>query len=188
MKKIKVGDIASCKVISIDSNSSVGEASELMKEHEISSLLVKDGGKYVGIITDKDFVLKLPKFDKPCCDIKVKEILSSFKLITIEKDARIEDAVELMRKNKIRHLVVVDNGEIIGVISLRDLLAVFPDAIYAYVTLDYLVRKTLESEADLTQILDKQLRMSLIDYLEERKEKKECKELVEKIIQEISKE
>ena len=50
----------------------------MMQEHEISSLLVKE--KYIGIITDKDFVLKLPKFDKLCCDINVKRF---FRLLNL---------------------------------------------------------------------------------------------------------
>lgn len=52
----------------------------MMQEHEISSLLVKGGEKYIGIITDKDFVLKLPKFDKLCCDINVKRF---FRLLNL---------------------------------------------------------------------------------------------------------
>jgi len=185
MKKIKVEDIASPNIIYIDANSTVREAADLMKNNNISSLLVKEGEKFIGIITDKDFVTKLPYVDKSCSDVKVKEILSSLKLITVEKDAGLEEAAELMRKKKIRHLVVVDKGEIKGILSLRDLLTVFPEAIYSYITLDYLVHKTLEAEADLSSVLDKQLKRSLTDYLKGRKE---CKELVNKLLKEISKE
>ncbi|RLC74375.1 MAG: CBS domain-containing protein, partial [Chloroflexi bacterium] len=108
MKKIKVEDIASPNIIYIDANSTVREAADLMKNNNISSLLVKEGEKFIGIITDKDFVTKLPYVDKSCSSVKVKEILSSLKLITVEKDAGLEEAAELMRKKKIRHLVVVD--------------------------------------------------------------------------------
>jgi CBS domain-containing protein len=82
----------------------------------------------VGIITDRDIALKVTMADRIPSEIKAKEIMSS-PLITIEPDAPQERACVLMAENGIRRLLVMDDDELVGIISVRNILTRNPACI-----------------------------------------------------------
>ncbi len=95
----------------------------------ISSIPVENSGRVVGIITDRDFVKKETIDYHP---EKVGDIMSK-DLITIGPYEKLMKAVRLMGKHKIRHLVVKDGQKTLGIVSLRDVLKIEPEAIYGYI-------------------------------------------------------
>ncbi|MEZ0319112.1 MAG: MFS transporter [Pyrobaculum sp.] len=119
--RFSVYDAAPKELITISPNASLRDAVELMAKNNIGFLPVVEGGKLVGIISESD-VLKIVAKDgglnKP-----VAEYVNT-NPITVNKNATLRDAAELMVKHNIRHLPVVDDGKVVGIISIKDILKV----------------------------------------------------------------
>ncbi len=120
MSITRVGELISGKLIYINSEDNVIKAAFLMRENNISSLLVKHKGDFVGIVTEKDIINKVVAEELYPGDIKVNEIMSK-NLVTISKNESIEDAAKLMRKKSIRRLVVYEDQRIVGIITETDI-------------------------------------------------------------------
>ena len=110
------------QVKTLDSQESVDEALKIMSAYHLSAVLIMDGEKIGGIFTERDLLrchLIYP-------DTSVKEIplgkVMSGKLIVAELEDEIKDAMAMMIKAKIRHLPVVSDGEILGILSLEELV------------------------------------------------------------------
>lgn len=116
-----VEKLVSKKIFSISDQKSVLEAAEEMAGNEIGSLLVTRKGRYVGIITEVDIVRKVVAKGISPDDVSVATVMAS-PLITIEASESVVDANDLMEQKKLRHLGVTRKGEIVGVLSVRDLL------------------------------------------------------------------
>ncbi len=128
IEKVTVADIMAKNLISVPKEMSISEAAEILLEKGISSVGVKDSGKIVGIVTDKDFVKAFTMDNPP----KSMGDMMSKELITVGPGEYILQAARLMGKHKIRHLLVKNGEGIIGILSLRDILKIEPFAIYAY--------------------------------------------------------
>ena len=120
MKKVK--DILTKKgamIISISSNAKIIEALQLMQDCNVGSVVVMDHGQYRGILTERDYARKVILLDKNSSDTSVAEIMST-DLPGVELGSSIEVCMILMSERNIRYLPVVDNGEMIGIISSND--------------------------------------------------------------------
>lgn len=126
---IKVADIMSEDLISVDINVSITDAAKLLIEKGISSVVVTNSEKVVGIATERDFVRMDTMDHHP---EMIKDIISK-DIITIGPDEDVFQTVRLMGKHKIRHLLVKEGDKYVGIVSLRDLLKIQPDAIYGYI-------------------------------------------------------
>ncbi len=109
-------------VKTILANSSVKEAAKKMNENRIGSLVVTNGRKVVGIVTERDILSKVTIFDKTPSKILVSEIMTP-KVITVDPEDFIDDAVYLMIKHKIKKLPVLENGEVVGILTSTDIVA-----------------------------------------------------------------
>ncbi len=122
---ITVKDIMTKDIISVLPETSVVEASKIMSSRDISSILIKNQGDYSGIITDRDVMIRIvasgldPR-------TPVSRVMSS-PLITINEDAGIEGAAEMMRDNKIRRLIVKNDSLVVGIISETDIARIEPE-------------------------------------------------------------
>ena len=125
-KIITVKDLMTQNIISILPETSVVEATRIMSTRDISSILIKTGDDYIGIFTDRDVMRKVVASGLDPNDTAVREIMSS-PLITISEDAGIEEAAEKMRDRKIRRLVVINEGVVVGIISESDIARVEPE-------------------------------------------------------------
>jgi len=113
-------------IVSISSETSVMEVARMMTTRDISSILIKSGDYFVGILTDRDILSKMVALGLDPNDIMAGEIMSS-PLITISEDASIDEAAKKMRENKIRRLVVINKRDIAGIISESDIVRVEPE-------------------------------------------------------------
>lgn len=120
MAIIRVGELISGRLIYIDSEDNVIKAAILMRENNISSLLVKHKGDFVSIVTEKDIINKVVAEELYPGDVKVSEIMSK-DLFTVSKNESIEEAAKLMRKKGVRRLVVLENERIVGIITETDI-------------------------------------------------------------------
>ncbi len=108
-------------VWSIAPDASVYDAIHLMAEKAVGALIVMDGQKLVGVISERDYARKIILEGRSSENTKISEIMSS-EVITIGPDNRIEECMEIMTERRIRHLPVLDGNEVLGVISLGDLV------------------------------------------------------------------
>ncbi len=116
----QIRDIMEKNVVTIEHDKTALEAARLMKENEISFLVVLKNEEPIGLVTESDFVRKLVANDNVASKIPLSEIMS-YKFRSVEPSTEIEDAVQKMLNNKIRRLLVVDNGRLVGVITQTDL-------------------------------------------------------------------
>jgi len=120
----KVNDILTKKgavVISISSEAKIIEALQLMQDSNVGSVVVMDQGKYRGILTERDYARKVILLDKNSSDTLVSEIMS-MDLPGVQLGSSIEVCMILMSENNIRYLPVIENGELVGIISSNDLI------------------------------------------------------------------
>ncbi|MBI4401225.1 MAG: CBS domain-containing protein [Nitrospirae bacterium] len=117
----QVTDYMTPEIRSVDMNATLKEAGRLMQEWKVGSLLVTDGGEYVGVITDTDLARDVVARGLDSSTTTVKACMRQ-PPITIEGDQPIIEAVRLMKDKATRHLAVTEQGEIIGVISVSNIL------------------------------------------------------------------
>jgi CBS domain-containing protein len=121
-----IKEIMSIKLETIDITKNAQEAAKKMNDKRISSLLVVDGDNKneepLGIVTERDLVIRVCAAGTSSKDVGVREIMSS-PIVTVEPQATVETAAELMLSNKVRHLLVKDEqtGKPIGIIAPSDL-------------------------------------------------------------------
>jgi signal-transduction protein with cAMP-binding, CBS, and nucleotidyltransferase domain len=100
---------------------SITSAAKKMKTARIGSLFVKKGKKLVGIVTDTDIVRRGVAMSKPLGKLTVEKIMTS-PICTIEGSQTVDDAQDMMADLGVRHLAVTQAGEIVGIVSVRDVL------------------------------------------------------------------
>ena len=116
----KVRDIMQKNVITIESVKKAHDAAIILKEKEISFLVVVKEGKPIGIVSERDIVRKIVA-DNNDAQITQLEIIMSKNFKWVEPNASIESAVQKMLNNNIRRLVVLENEKLAGVITQTDL-------------------------------------------------------------------
>jgi CBS domain-containing protein len=109
-------------VVTIDVENNAMDAAKLMKEKKIASLVVTKGKMPFGIVTERDFVRLICAENLQSKYTALIEITSS-PLITIAPNVTIEDAAKLMAKKKIRRIVVVEDDNLVGILTATDLAA-----------------------------------------------------------------
>lgn len=121
-----VQDYMSHDVRSIHRAATIKEAGKMFQKYRVSSLIVDDGSRYIGIITDYDLGRKAVARG---LDPNMATVITcmSRSIVTIEEDEPLSEAVSLMKKHAIRHLPVTADGTIIGVLSATDLLRALED-------------------------------------------------------------
>lgn len=106
---------------SISPDASVYEALKVMAEKEIGALLVIEDGELIGIISERDYARKVILKGKTSVDTPVREIMTS-KVIYVLAEQSIEDCMALMTEKHIRHLPVYTGDQLVGVISIGDVV------------------------------------------------------------------
>ena len=115
-----VKDIMTWHVVSISVDHSIFEAAQLMTSHHIGCVVVIDGEKLAGIVTERDFVRRVVAEKLPL-NTKVSELMSK-PVITVNSDALIKEAASLMASNKVRRLPVLEQNKITGIIVGADIV------------------------------------------------------------------
>ncbi len=109
------------QVHTVSPEASVQEALELMVAQGISSLPVTRGGTLVGIVSERDYIRKaVPRRIVPW-EVRVQEIMTQ-EVICVRRDNTIQDCMERMTSNRIRHLPVVEGDTLIGMLSISDIV------------------------------------------------------------------
>jgi len=109
------------EIISIVQNASVFDAIKLMADHAVGSLLVMDGDELQGIVTERDYARKVIIKGRSSESTPVADIMTT-DLVTASVDQSVNDCMTLMTKRRIRHLPVIVDGKVAGMISIGDLV------------------------------------------------------------------
>lgn len=104
-------------LVVMDVNSDIYEVAIKMKEKDIGFIPVNDGNKIVGVLSDRDIVVKIVSNK----DFKIKDYISR-DVVKININKSIEDAIELMGSNKVKRLLVENNNKLVGILSLSDII------------------------------------------------------------------
>jgi CBS domain-containing protein len=109
------------QVFTIPPAASVFDALKLMAEHNSGALMVADGKDVQGILSERDCVRKVDLMGRAARETRVSEIMTS-KVVYVEADQPLEECMAVMIDKGVRHLPVFDKGELLGLISVRDVL------------------------------------------------------------------
>ena len=133
---MQVGDILrkkTARVVTIRMNETVGVAARLMRANNIRALVVKDvvrseGNTAAGMFTERDVVRAIAEHGAAGVEVKVSQLISVQRLVSCSSSDSLDYVRHLMNVHHIRHLPVIDNFALAGVISLRDIAAAVDDA------------------------------------------------------------
>lgn len=106
---------------SLQPDVSVFDALKALADHNVGALMVMDGGKLVGVFSERDYTRKIALAGKSSKETRVREIMSTT-VIKVAPEVKTRDCLSLMSQKKIRHLPVVDGDKVLGMISIRDIM------------------------------------------------------------------
>ena len=123
---VKVGDLMTRDFVFVTGETDLLECTKLMVKKRVGSLLIKEDKKLTGLLTRKDILWVMTKKPKSSLkDIKVKDLMKR-KIVTIRPGEDIIVAMQRFKRKKIRRLPVVENGKLIGMLTLKDVLKIDP--------------------------------------------------------------
>jgi CBS domain-containing protein len=102
-------------------DSTVYEAIAAMAEHGIGALLVVEGERIVGIVTERDYARKIALAGRSSKETAVADVMTT-QVLVVSPQQTTEDCMALMTENRLRHLPVLDNGRLVGLVSIGDLV------------------------------------------------------------------
>jgi CBS domain-containing protein len=108
-------------IISVDAGQPVREAIAILAGKRIGALPVMDNDRIAGIFSERDVIYRMADEGTACLDKLVAQVMTA-PPITVEKSAKIDEALSLMTRRRIRHLPVMDNGAFVGFVSIGDLV------------------------------------------------------------------
>lgn len=108
-------------IVTVPIRTSVFDALGVMARHEIGAVLVMDGERLAGIMSERDYARKVILLGRSSQDIPVSDIMTD-KVVCVGPDQTVQDCMELMTSRRIRHLPVLESGRLIGVLSIGDLV------------------------------------------------------------------
>lgn len=122
-KKIRVKNIMSKGVLSVDAQMNVNEAAKMMEDGEVGAIIVMENNTPIGIVTDRDFAIKIVAHAYPITT-PVKKIMSA-PLIGINPEESVWTVADLMYTRKVRKIPVIDEDKVVGIITATDLVNQF---------------------------------------------------------------
>jgi CBS domain-containing protein len=112
---------AEANALTVSPDETVYHALMLMANHNVGAVMVVDNGQMVGIFTERDYARKIILMGRCSLDTKIREIMTR-EMITIHPETTLEECMALMTKWHIRHLPILAEGHLIGIVSMRDVV------------------------------------------------------------------
>ena len=109
------------QIYAIAPDARVFDALKLMAENNVGALVVTEGGRLAGIISERDYARKVILLSKSSHDIAVREIMTE-KVLTVQPGQTVEECMALMTEKRIRYLPVTDGERLVGMLSIGDLV------------------------------------------------------------------
>ncbi len=141
MKYKLVKDLMTTPAIYVEDSTTIKEAISILKENNIGFLPITKKEIIVGVVTDRDILVRGIGIYK--LNTKISKVMTSGNIFFVSPTTPVDEAAKIMAKNKIRRLVVLDNGYVKGVITTKNLLN--EPSLLPYITKTYISDKTLPS-------------------------------------------
>lgn len=109
-------------IVSIGPNDTMYRALEVMAERNVGALVVLEDGRLVGMLSERDYARKVILKGLASRDVKVGDVMTR-EVVTVDPDATVGDCMQRMTDGRFRHLPVLEDGRVVGVISIGDLVA-----------------------------------------------------------------
>jgi CBS domain-containing protein len=106
---------------SVDINQTVFDALKMMASAHIGAVLITEGGKIVGIYTERDYVIKGELEGRTASTTTLRDVMTG-SMYTVNMDTSVEQCMALMNTHRIRHLPVIEGGQLVGLVSMRDVI------------------------------------------------------------------
>ena len=119
-KTTTIGDVMTKSVISVDAALTINETAKMMEDAKVGAVIAMENNVPIGIVTDRDFSVKVAAHAYQITE-PVKQIMSS-PLFSINSDESVRIAADLMHERKIRKLPVIDDGNVVGIITATDIV------------------------------------------------------------------
>ena len=122
------------RVVTIDENHTVLDAATLMAEEFVWSALITSSSKITGVFTERDLMMRVVGRKRDPEKVKIKDVMTK-NMVTVSPKDTANHCLNLMKEHRCRHLLVFDNEEFIGIVSLRDMVALLmeeKEALIAY--------------------------------------------------------
>ena len=116
----QVRDIMAQNPVTLGSDATAAEAARRMRDDDISDVVVADADNVLGIVTDRDLVVRVLAEGRDAEQTPLADICSA-ELVSVEPGVSVDDAARLMRESAVRRLPVLEGGKLVGVVSLGDL-------------------------------------------------------------------
>ena len=120
MQKIRINKIMNNSIVSVDSSVSATDAAKMMEDTDVGAVIVLENGSPIGIVTDRDFAIKITAHSYPI-DTPVRRIMSS-PLISIDSNSDLWMASDLMSSRNVRKLPVIDDDKVVGIVTSSDIV------------------------------------------------------------------
>ena len=152
-KKVRIEEIMSKRLVTLGADSTALDAAKEMSKNIVSSIILIDSDKIIGIVTERDLIKNVCAKDLLSSKTPLTAIMSS-PLITVDKDLLVEEAARTMIKNKVRHLAVKENTahQIIGIISSTDLTRFLRDKLEMGSHISSLIKDLYSEEEPIEEI------------------------------------
>ena len=148
---ISVGDLMTRNFVYVSPETNLKECAKTLVKKRVGSLIVKDKDALVGIITDKDIIWVIVKKSVKDLDKVLAKDIAKRKVITIKPSADVLEALQKMKKEKVRRLPVLENGKVIGMLTLKDILKIDP-SLYELISENVKINEESEKLDKGTQI------------------------------------
>ncbi len=106
---------------SVKATQTVLDALKVMAKAKIGAILVTEGGKIIGIFTERDYLCKGELEGRTAKDTQIKDVMVK-RMVTVTNDTTVDQCMALMKQYRIRHLPVVVNDQLVGLVSMRDVM------------------------------------------------------------------
>lgn len=126
---MSVREIMTREVVTAEKDMKASEAGERMIKQNVGSLIVTEKGKAIGVVTERDLVLKIISKNVKPSSMTLKDIMTQ-PLITVEPNESVSDAARKMVRLNIRRLPVIENGKLVGIVTDTDMIAVSSELTY----------------------------------------------------------
>jgi CBS domain-containing protein len=116
-------DAKGSQIYSIGPDEKVIDALKVMAEEDVGALVVLDGARLVGIISERDYARKVALLGKTAADVPVRDIMSA-EVVTVAPERTVEECMTLVTSRRVRHLPVCEGDRLVGLVSIGDLVKV----------------------------------------------------------------
>ncbi len=116
----KVREVMTSDPVTVDASSPATEAAALMRDRDTGAIVVTDGDRVTGLVTDRDIVVRAVADGHDPSDVKAGDLCSA-DLVTVSPDDDVERVIEIMRERAVRRVPVLEDGTAVGIVSIGDL-------------------------------------------------------------------